>query len=1106
MRKSLHYIILFICAFITFSCKPEDTALRELCFQQTWVRLTEGDAPFSLHVSAVPEEASDVLISWTSSNPGVATVSHEGVVTPVSEGETDITASAGECSAICRITVSAKKADPSDNPEEPGDEPDDPQAPVLVFGIKIDKTELNVEEGHTGSVTASVSPENADNTNISYKISNTDVATIDGDGTVTGVKEGQAVITATTAEGGFTAYCLVTVFHVAVHVTDISMDRSTLELDEGTACTLSATVSPDNADNSEFIWSSSDSSIATVSSDGKVNAIKPGEAIIFATASDGGVKDSCVVTVKHVAVPVTGLTMLDSDIYLTVGDVYAAAARVEPAGADNRQILWEVEDQSVVSVDPEGILTALAPGHTVLKVTSAEGGFEGECSVTVEDAPTGVTGVEIAPAEITVREGQSTRLEILISPSEATNRRYTVSSDNEDVASVSADGNVTSRSIGTATITVKTADGAHTASCQVTVIPKFIHVTDIALDRTLLTLVEGETARLTATVMPAGADNPAVRFESSDSSVASVDSYGVVTAVSAGQATISATAIDGGLSATAAVDVKAAVIPLQSIAVDKTSLTIHYPDQTQLKAVLTPSNATAGAVEWSCGNPEIVEVDNSGNITARGIGKAVVMASCGGFTATCTVTVEHTVITSVRIDSDTPVITVESGSTYQLRATVLPENASDKSVSWSSSDTGIATVDADGLVTFGRFGEDKVVTITATSVATPDILNRQAFSVKKGNPTLIINETKEFYDYTTGNLAAMLTGGRVYTLQFGDVAINATDIQSIKDKAKNTLNSIDLGKARFAADGTEFIGYQINDNILKVKITSETAVPDYMFYEFSALTDVILPECTTKIGERVFSDSKLSSLVLPPHTESIGQGAFVACPIASVTFNDGLKKIGENLFSAGSHIDNVEEILLPDSVTSIGSDSFFGMTKLKSVRFGPGITAGMNPLSGCTSLTTITVSDENKKLTVVDGCLVSTSGVLFLTYPIGLSTGQTDITVGNGASKMTAYSCNYLQNTGCVTVVEGIEYMDNCMQFGTFTALDLPSTLLYIAYNAFMSSPVKKVKVRATTPPAISGGLLMLPAVNEILVPSESVEAYKTSTYWSKFASKIKGF
>lgn len=1102
MRKILQSIILIASVLIAISCEPEQPALRDLYFQKTWISLTEGEPGFNLPVTIVPEEASEVLITWTSSNPEVATVDHEGNVTIIAaEGETDITATAGEFSATCKLTVSKKKADP-----EPADDPNPVPDPIYVFGIRIDRTELYLEEGQSGTVKASVSPEDADNQAVYYSSSNTAAATIDAEGRIEAIKAGQTVITATTAEGGFTAYCLVTVYHTPVHVSEVTVSSHSIELGEGAEATLTAAVTPQNADNPAFVWSVSDSLVASVSKTGEITAIKPGETVVYATSEDGGIKDSCIVTVRHVAVPVTGLTMLDDDIIITVGDVYSAVARVEPAEADNRRILWNVEDCSVAEVDTTGIVTALSVGRTILKATSAEGGFEGTCSVTVNPAPIGIEKVALVPAEVILREEQTASLDIVFTPADATNKIYEISSDNEKVAAVTTNGIIVARSVGTATIRIKTVDGAHTASCQVTVTPKYVPVTEVSLDKSSLSLIEGDTAQLSATVLPDNADNKSIRFESSAPDVASVNSYGMITALKAGLATITAVSLDNGLKASASVEVKAAEIPLSAISIDKTSLALHYPDQAQLKAILTPSNATVGEIEWSCGNPEIVKVDNSGNITATGIGNAVVTVSCNGLTAACKVTVEHTIITSVRIDSDQPIIYVESGSTYQCSATVLPENASDKSLTWSSSDTGIATVDANGLVTFGRFGEEKLVTISATSVATPDVVSRQAFGIRKGAPTLIINGTKVFYDYTTGGLASMLSGGRVYTLEFGDVIMNATDIQAIQDKAKTSLNSIDLQKVTFAVDGTEFIGYKINDNVHKVKITGETEVPDYMFYEFSALTDVVLPECTTKIGERVFCDTQLSSLVFPPNTVSVGQGAFVSTPIASVTFNEGLKSIGENLFSAGSHTDNVEEIILPDSVTSIGSDSFFGMTKLKKFRFGPGINAGMNPLSGCTSLTTIEVSEDNRKLKVVDGCLVSSSNTLLLTYPVGLSVGKTDLTIGEGATKITSYSCNYLANTGCVTVAEGITEISNSMQFGTYTALDLPSTLLYIAYNAFMSSSVRSVKVRATTPPSVSGGNLMLSGVSEILVPAASVDAYRTSPYWKQFAGKIRGF
>ena len=1101
MKKIIQLGILAIIAHVAISCSPEQSGLQDLYFRKNWMILDEGAPSFTIPVALVPEDVADVMLVWSSSNPEVATIDSEGLVTLVAaEGETLITASFGNFADTCRITVVPKEA-----PEE--DDPVPPAEPVHVAGIKIDKTFLVIEEGQTETIKAAVSPEDADNQAVCYSSSDLAVAMVDSTGAITGVKAGQAVVTASTEEGGFPAYCLVTVYHTTVHVAEVNMDRHAAELDEGSSLTLNASVSPQNADDTTLVWSSLDGSIATVDGAGQIIALKPGKTTIYATSADGGLKDSCEVTVLHVAIRVTGIAMAEEDLLLTVGDTHTATASVEPVDADNLQIIWQSEDDSVASVDTSGRVTALSAGQTTIKAIASDGGFEDACRVTVVNPPVKLTSIATSPSTISLREGQELKIEVVFTPSDATDRSFAISSDDENVATAAADGTITARSAGEATIEITTTDGGHKAKCHVTVIPKHIPVTKISLDKSSVSLVEGGSARLSATVLPENADTPGVRFESSDSSVASVDQSGLVTAHKAGQAVITAISEDNGMKATATVDVKALVVPLEGIAIDKTSLTLHYPDQAQLKAILTPSNATAQDVEWSCGNPEIATVDNDGNVTATGVGKAVVTASCGGFAAACSVTVEHTVITSVEIDGKESVIEVESGDNFQLSATVMPENASDKSIVWSSSDTDVATVDANGLVSFKRFGQDKQVTISASSAITPEVSCSQEFKVKKGDPALTVNGNKEYYDFTTGELAGLISGTRVSSLVFGKVKINAADIQAIKDKAKYTLNSIDLSKASFAVDDTQFIGYQINDNILKVSIKSETEVPEYMFYEFTALSEVQLPECTTKIGVKAFYDSKLASMVLPPNTISIGDAAFGACPLSSLTLNDGLNTIGEYIFSGSTQVNTIEELILPDSVTSISSDSFFGLTKLKRIKLSAGINVTSNPLSGCTSLTTIEVPAENKKLKLIDSCLVSVSGSKTLvTYPAGLSAGKDDITVGNGTTRIASYACNYLQNTGCVTVAEGVEYIYNSMQFGSFTSIDLPSTLLGMNYNTFLSSPVKTIKLRSTTPPSVSGGSLIISAVEEILVPEASVESYKSSSYWSKFASKITGY
>ena len=162
----------------------------------------------------------------------------------------------------------------------------------------------------------------------------------------------------------------------------------------------------------------------------------------------------------------------------------------------------------------------------------------------VQNVP--VESVTLNYYEITVAAGApAVNLIATIAPANATNQDVAWISSDKEVAVV-VNGAVTGISAGTATITVTTEDGAHTASAEVTVTPPPVFVTGVTLDRNTLELAVGATAVLTADVAPADATNPAVTWASSNPGIAAVDEYGKVTAVTAGTATITVTTEDGG--------------------------------------------------------------------------------------------------------------------------------------------------------------------------------------------------------------------------------------------------------------------------------------------------------------------------------------------------------------------------------------------------------------------------------------------------------------------------------------------------------------------------------------------------------------------------------
>lgn len=166
-----------------------------------------------------------------------------------------------------------------------------------------------------------------------------------------------------------------------IKVTDITLDSESLSLVEGDSQTLTATISPSNATNKKIVWSSSDASVASVDN-GKVTAIKEGEAIIIATSEDGGKTATCKVTVGKKEIPVTEITLDNTSLNLIVGDETTLIATILPEDATNKKVIWSSSDAQIVSVD-EGKVKAIKEGEVTITATSEDGGKTATCTVKV---------------------------------------------------------------------------------------------------------------------------------------------------------------------------------------------------------------------------------------------------------------------------------------------------------------------------------------------------------------------------------------------------------------------------------------------------------------------------------------------------------------------------------------------------------------------------------------------------------------------------------------------------------------------------------------------------------------------------------------------------
>ena len=364
-------------ASCTVKVEKKQIPVTEVRLSESTVGIVEGST-YKLTATVLPENTTDSKsVSWSSSNSEVATVDANGTVTAKRAGTAVITAtSTNGKTAGCTVTVEKKQ--------------------IPVTEVRLSESTVGIVEGSTYKLTATVLPENTtDSKSVSWRSSNSEVATVDANGTVTAKRAGTAVITATSTNGK-TAGCTVTVSKKEIPITEISLDKSSATLTEGETTTLVATVLPENTTDSKSVsWSSSNSEVATVDANGTVTAKRAGTAVITATSTNGKTA-GCTVTVSKKEIPITEISLDKSSATLTEGETTTLVATVLPENTTyGKSVKWSSSNVAVATVDLMGKVTAKRAGTAVITATS-ENGKTASCTVTVnkKDTYTGLRDVD----------------------------------------------------------------------------------------------------------------------------------------------------------------------------------------------------------------------------------------------------------------------------------------------------------------------------------------------------------------------------------------------------------------------------------------------------------------------------------------------------------------------------------------------------------------------------------------------------------------------------------------------------------------------------------------------------------------------------------------
>ena len=273
---------------------------------------------------------------------------------------------------------------------------------IIPEAIELEIAEIELIEGETATLKATITPENTTITTLTWSSSDETIATVDASGKVTAINAGTATITATCGE--LTATCEVTVSAATIDATGLTLNLEEAEIIEGNTLQLSATVTPDNATNKTIKWASSDSDIATIDSNGLVTAVKPGTATITATTSTG-LTAKCEITVIAATIDATGLTLNIEEAEMIEGNTLHLIATVAPDNALDKTIKWVSSDISVATVDVNGFVSAIKVGKATITATCGE--LTATCEVTVTVRQTAIDGVDSDLQDAVRVEGNS---------------------------------------------------------------------------------------------------------------------------------------------------------------------------------------------------------------------------------------------------------------------------------------------------------------------------------------------------------------------------------------------------------------------------------------------------------------------------------------------------------------------------------------------------------------------------------------------------------------------------------------------------------------------------------------------------------------------------
>ena len=308
-----------------------------------------------------PENATNKIISYSSSNPTVASIDSSGTITAKSIGITYITVTSGDSKTTCIVTVVDK---------------------IALSSIST-KQSVTIKEKESTNLTITYNPANATNKKVTWKSSNEKIATVDQNGKVSAISAGSATITAISEDSHHVATCKVTVEAISKNIKNISLNKKELTLVVDQEETLTVKYDPDYAENKNVTWSSSDETIATVEN-GKIKALKVGIAEIKVISEDGQKEAICNLAVISPQIEKIEFEKEKYSVYAK--DKVTLKVKLTPPASVLEDAIWESSDETIATVK-NGVVTAKKIGTVTITVKTKDEKQTASTEVTIKEKP-----------------------------------------------------------------------------------------------------------------------------------------------------------------------------------------------------------------------------------------------------------------------------------------------------------------------------------------------------------------------------------------------------------------------------------------------------------------------------------------------------------------------------------------------------------------------------------------------------------------------------------------------------------------------------------------------------------------------------------------------